>query len=142
MATSNFCLEASNTVNLIINSLNIAIDELEINRILLKLDYLTRTMVNLEDAQLDGVITLLQRAYNEVFEFRSSIQGPINTQPNVSQIRTGRPGRPSFEIKEEQLSFLINSGFKIPVIARLFRVSERTIERRMSKYGLSVAGKL
>ena len=54
----------------------------------------------------------------------------------------GGRGRPSFEIKEEQLSFLIDQGFQVPVIAKLFRVSPRTIERRTANYGLSISGRL
>ena len=54
----------------------------------------------------------------------------------------GGRGRPSFEIKEERLSFLIDQGFQVPVIAKLFSVSPRTIERRMAKYGLSISGRL
>ena len=46
---------------------------------------------------------------------------------------TQRRGRPAFELKEEELSFLVDEGFKIPTIARLFMVSTRTIERRMQK---------
>ena len=58
------------------------------------------------------------------------------------KIFSGGRGSPSFEIKEEQLSFLIDQGFQVPVIAKLFRVSPRMIERRMANYGLSISGRL
>ena len=48
-------------------------------------------------------------------------------------IRQGR-GRPSFDISEETLSFFLENGFKVPVIAELLMVSTRTVERRMNKY--------
>lgn len=49
-------------------------------------------------------------------------------------------GRPSFDIREETLTFLLEKGFKVPVIAQLLMVSSRTVERRMNKYGLTVSG--
>ena len=49
-------------------------------------------------------------------------------------------GRPSFDIREETLTFLLEKGFKIPVIAQLLMVSSRTVERRMNKYGLTESG--
>lgn len=58
------------------------------------------------------------------------------------KVYSGECGRPTFEVKEEQLSFLIDQGFQVPVIAQLFRVSTQTIERRMTKYGLSISGRL
>lgn len=45
-----------------------------------------------------------------------------------------------FEVTEDKLSSLIDQGFKVPVIAQLLGVSSRTIERRMSTCGLSIAG--
>ena len=56
------------------------------------------------------------------------------------RVSTQRRGRPSFEIKQEQLAFLLKQVFKVPNIAQLFCVSTRTIERRMAAYGLSVSG--
>ena len=58
------------------------------------------------------------------------------------QIYTHRRGRPAFEMKEDQLSFLLDEGFKIPLIALILGVSTQTVEGRMKKYGLSVSGKL
>ena len=49
-------------------------------------------------------------------------------------------GRPSFDIREETLTFLLEKGFKVPVIAQLLMVSARTVERRMNKYGLTLSG--
>ena len=61
----------------------------------------------------------------------------VNVPHRVSNQRRGRP---SCEIKQEQLSFLLEEGFKVPTIAQLFCVSTRTNERRMAAYGLSVSG--
>ena len=40
-----------------------------------------------------------------------------------------QPGRPSFEIKEEQITFLLEKGFKGPTIGKLLGVSTRPVER-------------
>ena len=45
-------------------------------------------------------------------------------------------GRPTKDIMQEQLSFLIDQGFKITDISLLFDCSRRTIERRIKDYGL------
>ena len=47
-------------------------------------------------------------------------------------------GRPMKDIMKDQLSFLIEQGFKISDISLLFGCSRRTIERRIKNYGLNV----
>ena len=47
-------------------------------------------------------------------------------------------GRPRLDIKQEQLEYLLNLGFKCPKIAELLGVSLSIIRRRMSDFGLSV----
>ena len=119
-------------------------DPLEIDGMVLRLDYLIRTLVNFEnDPQTDEIIRLLGEACDELTSAASEAQSRSADAEFVdfaSQAYTQRRGRPAFEIKEEQLSFLLDEGFNIPTIALLFRVSSRTIERRMKKYGLSVSG--
>ena len=82
---------------------------------------------------------MLGETYNELTT--SSAQSRlINVEPVefASQVYTQRRGRPAFDIKEEQLSFLLDGGFTVSTIALLFKVSTRTVERRMALYGLSV----
>ena len=121
---------------------NPAITSFEIDGISLRLDYLTRTLVNLDSncAPTDGIVQLLGEtsSYLHVMDVQSTACA-IEFAPKIF---FGGRGRPSFEIKEEQLSFLIDQGFQVPVIAKLFRVSPRTIERRMANYGLSISGRL
>ncbi len=56
---------------------------------------------------------------------------------------TGRDGqqcgRPSFDIGEDQLAFLLEFGFKVNNISNFLGVSKRTVER-MSTFWLSVSG--
>ena len=48
----------------------------------------------------------------------------------AEKVLTGRPGRPPFQVSEDQLSHLVESGFSVPQISLLLGVSIRTIERR------------
>ena len=143
MAGSGY-LQAHNTVNQIITALENMTDPLEIDGLVLRLDYLIRTLVNFEnDPQTDEIIHLLGEAYDELTYAASKAQSRSADAEFVdfaSQVHIQRRGRPALDIKVEQLSFLLDEGFNIPTIALLFRVSSCTIERRMKKYGLSVSG--
>ena len=48
-------------------------------------------------------------------------------------------GRPRFDIPQQQLRFLVESGFTGPKIATIIGVSLSTVRRRMSEYGLYVS---
>ena len=50
----------------------------------------------------------------------------------------GRRGRPSYEIPLEMLDELLELSFSAADIARILRVSKRTVFRRFEKYGLSM----
>ena len=52
----------------------------------------------------------------------------------------GTRGRPSYEIPREQLSFLLDQGFKVSQVSVMLGVGLRTVERRMTAFGLSVSG--
>ena len=47
-------------------------------------------------------------------------------------------GRPKLDIGEEQVSFLVEQGFRTKDISEMFGCSRRTIERRMNEYELSL----
>ena len=49
-----------------------------------------------------------------------------------------KQGRPKLDIGEDQLSHLVEQGFRIKDISEMFGCSRRTIERRMNEYELSV----
>ena len=66
---------------------------------------------------------------------------PIHRLDSLCQARkifTGQRGRPRFEIPCTQLTFLIEKGLTVMEIAELFCTSVRTVERRMSQFGVSV----
>lgn len=56
----------------------------------------------------------------------------VNFAPQVS---TQRRGRLPIEIKQEQLSFLLEEGFKVSSITQHFCGPTCTIERRMAAHG-------
>ncbi len=49
-------------------------------------------------------------------------------------------GKPSFQINEEKLNFLLEQGFKFAEVSEMLGVSKRTVERQMRLFGLSVSG--
>ena len=91
-------------------------DSFEINGIVLRLDYLMRTLVNLVNPQTDEIIRQLGEASNE-------LKTVINEAPNGLtgevadsnfQVYTQRHGRLSFDIKEEGSCFLSERVLKSP----------------------------
>ena len=101
----------------------------------LRLEHSSRTTVNsgeLPDSVVAGIgltISCLQEQ-QEVVTRRSCSR--------VARTFTGRPGRPSFQVEEEQLSYLVESGFTVLQISELLEVSIRTVEKRMSHFGIRI----
>ena len=64
-----------------------------------------------------------------------------NTRPFIcseaGKIHTGRCGKPSYDVHEGQLNFLLEQGFKV---SGMMGVSKRTLERRMHLFDISVTG--
>ena len=81
-------------------------------------------------------------AHNAWYNPRCQGSRPISESDNVSfqspKIFSGKPGRPIFHVPQEQLFFFLDEGFNIPTIATMLGISSRTVERRLSEYGLSV----
>lgn len=82
------------------------------------------------------VIDLLAEALINLTSICSSED--LNVGPEV--IFTGNRGRPKFNIPYEQLSFLVERRFTIKQIAAALGVSERTVERRLQHFGMSIRG--
>lgn len=91
--------------------------------ILLRLEYLNRTIINngkLPDSIVAGIglaITCLKREKQQLLSYES----------RAEKVLTGRLGRPSFQVSEDQLSHLVESGFSVPQISLLLWVSIRSI---------------
>ena len=108
----------------------------DLQRSITKLDYVQRMAVNLE--MDESIISLIGQAYRmlEQIDDNDSIQNTYRASLNEGQQR----GRPSYNISEEQLSFLLEKGFQVKDISAILGVSGRTVDRRMSAFGLSVSG--
>ena len=132
-------LHAFTVVQETINRLESVVNPREREQLATRLEYLNRALINLKnDSELDKVVLLLiETAVRELtHENDVDLRHYVDKAPKVWP---GRRGRPSFDIREDQLSFLVEQGFQVSVIARLLRVSSRTVERRMAKCGLSVS---
>ena len=104
--------------------------------IVFKLDFLQRITVSLD---VDDVVTeLVGIAYSMLVDMDQ--RNHVNCSYHAPLKRSGKRERPSFEITEEQLLFLLEQGFQVCGISNILGVSARTVERRMSKFGLSVSG--
>lgn len=109
----------------------------------------------LENAQyrLEWLLSVVTRYYQCGFIERDTINllgealvnltsacGTTDTNVQTEAIFTGNPGRPRFNIPEEQLSFLVDRRFTASQMAALLGVSKRTVERRLRDIGLSIRG--
>lgn len=113
-------------------------DSCEIGSIVLRLDYINRMLVNLDVP--DDIVNVMSGLYETIvaIEANHSTQARHGYQGQLR--RTGVRGRPSFQIPQEQLCFLLDQDFKVSEIGVLLGVGQRTVERRMSAFGLSVSG--
>jgi len=105
--------------------------------ILLRLEYLNRTIINngaLPDSIVAGIGLAIKNLKDEQEQLTSHGYRAV-------KMFSGRPGRPSFQVSEDQLSYLVESGFTVPQISQLLGVSTRTVERRMSHLGIRISGK-
>ena len=57
---------------------------------------------------------------------------------DVDMESSRRRGSPSFDVKEELLSFLVENDFKVPEISLMLGVSTRTVARRLFSFGISI----
>lgn len=138
-------LQARSIIEQTINDLDRAVFEDNSEGLVMRLDYLCRSLVNNCDSvsQTDSIFaSILTGIVGVMEEIRSNSQCSSGyLEGMTTKEYTGNRGRPTFNIEEPQLSYMIENGFKVPVIAKLFGVSTSTIERRMAKYGLSISGK-
>ncbi len=89
------------------------------------------------DQDIDEACEIIRHALNTTSSLREHINLAAN-EMSTAVVRSGRAGRPIFDIGCEQLSFLIENRFTVRQIAAILGVSERTVYRRMSDFTLSV----
>ena len=100
---------------------------IDFQRLLLKLDYLQRLLVNLDVD--DSVVERVQQASNILFNLDQANNGNPECSETVPVVNCGRRGRPSFDIKEDQLSFLVEKGFKVADISKVIGRGVGSIKR-------------
>lgn len=108
----------------------------DITSVILRLEYLNEALVN-SDQFTDRAVS----AIGEVLSILRDVAN--NNQPETQEleVRSLRRGRSPFDIKEGQLAFLVENGFKVPQISQLLGVSIRTVERRLSAFGIKMSGR-
>ena len=106
----------------------------------IRFDVLKRLLVSIgiEETTLQLVDTICQ-SLNQCHE-RYTMPRATGSSSQPARMHTGHRGKPSYEIHEEQLSFLLEQGFKVAEVSNMLGVSKRTVERRMRSFGLSVSG--
>lgn len=125
----------------VIESAITSIDSVEntddISSLVLRLECLNRVIVG--EGLPDAIVSSLGQVLLILREREREWDCEINS---VNTESSRRRGRPSFDIKEEQLAFLVENDFKVPEIGAMLGVSSRTVERRLSSFGISISGKL
>jgi hypothetical protein len=100
--------------------------------LMLKIDFLQRLLVNMNLD--DSICANVGEAYDILFNMeqmehqsRQELQTRSEENNPARQVSRASRGRPSYDIKEEQLSFLLEKGFKVSEISKIIGVSKRTI---------------
>ena len=93
------------------------------SKILLRLEYLNRTLIN--SGQLpDSIVAGIGSA---IACLSGAQQSSVPTYRADSSF-TGRRGRPSFNVSEDQLVFLVDNVFTITKISEMLGISKRMVE--------------
>ena len=104
------------------------------------------------EAYIDGVELLLQAVVVMIEPLLSVVSGTAlilthqvqqllavmtaEHELETRRVNEQHRGRPSLDIPEQQLQFLLEHGFRVVNIAAMFNCSTRTIQRRMRMFGL------
>ena len=132
---------AISAINDVVSRIDSLHEPSKIGSIILWLEFINRMLVNLEVP--DDVVNTMLRLHEATKRIKARYNSHISAHNGyqASLDRTGRRGRPGFIITAEQLTFLLEQGFTVPVISVMLGVGKRTVERRMSELNLKVSGK-
>ena len=132
---------AISAINDVVSRIDSLHEPSKIGSIILWLEFINRMLVNLEVP--DDVVNTMLRLHEATKRIEARYNSHISAHNGyqASLDRTGRRGRPGFIITAEQLTFLLEQGFTVPVISVMLGVGKRTVERRMSELNLKVSGK-
>ena len=83
----------------------------------------------------DGIVHSLRLAQEKLKSL-----GGVNGQTQPVFVFTGCRGRPSVYIPKDLLQLYVNYKFTMKKIGEIFGVSRKTIQRRVSEFGLELCG--
>ena len=93
--------------------------------------------INPDVAMLTSCIRSQLSIFQSNLDRNDSIRGVLHS--NTEFHSTEKLGRPKVKIRRDQLEYLLNLGFSVVDITKLYGVSKSTTHRRMSEFGLSVS---
>ena len=88
----------------------------------------------------ESILPYLLRAKETLSTSTSDMQGNISNFAKPPLIKTQCRGIPRFDVPLEQLTYLLDNGFKVTDIASLLNLSCKTIHRRLQEHGMSLRG--
>ena len=105
----------------------------------LRLDYVNRMSVTLGlPEEVINALSLVYQQLDRISERMVQSQD-VDVQYRPSVTHSGR-GRPKFSISQEQLSFLVDQGFTVKEMSSILGVGQRTLERRLAAFHISIRG--
>ncbi|CAB4003199.1 uncharacterized protein LOC110052565 [Paramuricea clavata] len=106
----------------------------------LRLDYVNRMSVTL--GLPEEVINAFSLVYQQLDRMSERMveSRDVDVQYHPYVICSGR-GRPRISISQEQLSFLVDQGFTVKEMSSILGVGQRTVERRLAAFDLSIKAK-
>jgi len=99
-------------------------------------EFVVKNIISSLDDSEEAAVRHIVSALKILTDIQQQSMEEASYRPPV--LYTGRSGRPRFDITEVQLKYLLDNHFTVPRIASIIGVSSRTIERRLSQFGLSV----
>ena len=131
---------ALNIIEDIISRLDSLCDTDCVKGMAIRFDVLKRFLVNI---RIDDItLEMVDRVCQNLNQFvQRELYSAMNNSAFPEKVYTGCRGKPSYDIHEGQLNFLLEQGFKVSEVSSMMGVSKRTLERRMRSFGMSVSGK-
>jgi hypothetical protein len=114
----------------VIDAINELQNVADIDLLRLRVDHINRMLVSLHVP--DDIVYIMGSLYDQLSFL------VMQKTEEVPLVR-GR-GRPKYDIPKKQLSFLLDQAFSVPEISRILGVGKRTVERKLSTFGLTVTG--
>jgi hypothetical protein len=91
------------------------------------------------DSEQFAALRFTEQAFTEIRELFCEVGQPSLSRYTAASVESGGSvGRPSYDIPEGQLQYLLQCKFTVPQISMILNVSVRTVRRRMEAYDLSV----